>query len=78
MISCGLQALWMFLLAGVGSKQTKTKTDDNAVVAFFMLFSVSYNVSSNGDRCCYVPRSSYSAHPPPLAVASFRPEIDKS
>lgn len=45
MISCALQAFWMFLLAGLGSKPYKTTTESNAVVAAFMLYSVCYSVS---------------------------------
>jgi hypothetical protein len=45
MISCALQAFWMFLLAGLGSKPYKTTTESNTVVAAFMLYSVCYSVS---------------------------------
>ncbi|CAG2018187.1 unnamed protein product [Fusarium graminearum] len=45
MISYPLQALWLFLLAGLGAKPNKTKTEKSTVAASFMLFSFSYNVS---------------------------------
>ncbi|RSH92483.1 hypothetical protein EHS25_008899 [Saitozyma podzolica] len=44
MISCALQAFWMFLLAGLGSKPYKTTTESNTVVAAFMLYSVCYSL----------------------------------
>ncbi|EYB25419.1 hypothetical protein FG05_35360 [Fusarium graminearum] len=43
MISYPLQALWLFLLAGLGGKPNKTKTEKSTVAASFMLFSFSYN-----------------------------------
>ncbi|CAK7204035.1 hypothetical protein SEUCBS139899_006786 [Sporothrix eucalyptigena] len=40
------QALWLFILAGLGSKTVRTATQDNAIVASFMLFAVFYNLGS--------------------------------
>ncbi|VUC23442.1 unnamed protein product [Clonostachys rosea] len=42
--SYALQAFWILMLAGVGSKAEKTATENNLVVASFMLFSLSYNL----------------------------------
>ncbi|CAH0057906.1 unnamed protein product [Clonostachys solani] len=41
--SFSLQAFWMMILAGIGSKAQKTAPENNLVVASLMLFSVSYN-----------------------------------
>ncbi|CAG9990675.1 unnamed protein product [Clonostachys byssicola] len=41
--SFSLQAFWMMILAGIGSKAQKTATENNLVVAALMLFSLSYN-----------------------------------
>lgn len=49
MLSYGLQAFWMYMLAGLGEKSNKTPTESNAIVASFMLFSFSYNVSACPD-----------------------------
>lgn len=38
------QAFWLFLLAGLGSKTARSTTEDNTVVASFMLYAISYNV----------------------------------
>ncbi|KAM0492553.1 hypothetical protein ACHAP8_009908 [Fusarium lateritium] len=46
MISYPLQALWLFLLAGLGAKPNKTETEKSTVAAAFMLFSFSYNMGS--------------------------------
>ncbi|KAF5026819.1 hypothetical protein F66182_1103 [Fusarium sp. NRRL 66182] len=46
MISYALQALWLFVLAGVGSMTSKTTTERNTVVAAFMLFTLCYNMGS--------------------------------
>ncbi|KAI0016321.1 putative sugar transporter [Xylariomycetidae sp. FL0641] len=43
MLSYFFQAFWMFLLAGLGSKNDRTPTQSNTVVAAFMLYSFSYN-----------------------------------
>ncbi|OQE20570.1 hypothetical protein PENSTE_c013G02249 [Penicillium steckii] len=44
MISFFLQTLWLFILSGIGDKGDKSSAEKNAVVAVFMLFSVSYNM----------------------------------
>ncbi|CAI6038594.1 unnamed protein product [Clonostachys chloroleuca] len=41
--SFSLQAFWMMILAGIGSKAQNTAPENNLVVASLMLFSVSYN-----------------------------------
>ncbi|CAG9953117.1 unnamed protein product [Clonostachys rosea f. rosea IK726] len=41
--SFSLQAFWMMILAGIGSKAQKTAPENNLVVASLMLFSLSYN-----------------------------------
>ncbi|CAG1965224.1 unnamed protein product [Fusarium graminearum] len=46
MISYPLQALWLFLLAGLGAKPNKTETEKSTVAASFMLFSFCYNMGS--------------------------------
>ncbi|EKJ77446.1 hypothetical protein FPSE_02319 [Fusarium pseudograminearum CS3096] len=46
MISYPLQALWLFLLAGLGAKPNKTEAEKSTVAASFMLFSFSYNMGS--------------------------------
>ncbi|KAJ5111378.1 hypothetical protein N7532_001913 [Penicillium argentinense] len=38
------QALWMFLLAGLGGENHKTSTAKNAIVASFMLYAFSYSL----------------------------------
>ena len=43
-LSNALQALWLFLFAGFGSKKNKTQSEKNAIVAFFMLFGISQSV----------------------------------
>ncbi|KAL1887659.1 hypothetical protein Sste5346_010054 [Sporothrix stenoceras] len=40
------QAFWLFLLAGLGSKTVRSTTEDNTVVASFMLYAISYNMGS--------------------------------
>jgi len=45
MISFFLQGFWMFLLAGIGGKATKTESEKDVVVAAFMLYAIGYNVS---------------------------------
>ena len=45
MTSYILQLLWLFLLAGLGGRSGKSEAEKNTVVAAFMLFSFSYNVS---------------------------------
>lgn len=44
LISNAGQMLFLFLLGGLGSKQGRSTTENGALVAFFMLFSVSYCV----------------------------------
>ncbi|KAM0418453.1 hypothetical protein ACHAPD_004812 [Fusarium lateritium] len=46
MISYPLQALWLFLVAGLGAKPSKTATEKSTVAAAFMLFSFFYNMGS--------------------------------
>lgn len=45
MISFTFQGFWMYLLAGIGEKKTKTSNEKNLVVASFMLYAFFYNVS---------------------------------
>jgi uncharacterized membrane protein YkvA (DUF1232 family) len=45
MISFFFQTLWLFVLAGIGEKDHKSTTEKDAVVAVFMLYAISYNVS---------------------------------
>lgn len=45
MISFFFQTLWLFILAGIGEKGHKSTTENNTVVAVFILYAVSYNVS---------------------------------
>jgi hypothetical protein len=35
----------MYLLAGLGQKSSKTTTESNTIVASFMLYAFTYNVS---------------------------------
>ncbi|WVF67472.1 hypothetical protein IAT40_002228 [Kwoniella sp. CBS 6097] len=44
LLSCSFQSLFMFLLAGLGGLHSKNSNIRNAVVASFMLFSMSYNL----------------------------------
>lgn len=45
MMSCGAQCTFMLLLAGLGSMNSSNQAIRGFVVACFMLFSMSYNVS---------------------------------
>ena len=42
MLSCGGQAFWLFMLAGLGSKKVKNTSIRNTVVAAFMMNSITY------------------------------------
>ncbi|KAI1459666.1 putative sugar transporter [Annulohypoxylon moriforme] len=44
MASFFLQAFWMYLLAGIGEKGHKTSTEENTIVAAFMLYAFFYNM----------------------------------
>ncbi|KAJ5377313.1 uncharacterized protein N7496_004722 [Penicillium cataractarum] len=44
MFSFFFQTLWLFILAGIGEKGHKSTTENNAVVAVFILYAVSYNM----------------------------------
>lgn len=46
MISFFLQTFWMYLLAGLGGMAHKNSATKNMIVASFILYSVSYNVSA--------------------------------
>lgn len=48
LLSAAMQALFMFLLAGLGAKKTRTETENRTIVAAFMLFTFSYNVGADG------------------------------
>lgn len=48
-ISGSLQALFMFLLAGIGSRSTKSGSQKQLIVASLMLYTISYNVSESSD-----------------------------
>lgn len=61
MISYPLQALWLFLLAGLGAKPNKTETEKSTVAASFMLFSFCYNVSPNMSASGEIPAT--DSHP---------------
>lgn len=45
LISCTAQGVFMFILAGVGSSNPTNTNVRGLVVASFMLFAMSYNVS---------------------------------
>ncbi|KAJ5692590.1 hypothetical protein N7462_002013 [Penicillium macrosclerotiorum] len=44
MITFIFQAIWMYLLAGLGEKESKSDGEKNAIVAAFMLYAFSYNM----------------------------------
>ncbi|CAK7213515.1 hypothetical protein SBRCBS47491_001826 [Sporothrix bragantina] len=44
--SYAFQAFWLFLLAGLGSKAVRSSTENNMVVASFMLYAFFYNMGS--------------------------------
>ncbi|KAH8891220.1 putative sugar transporter [Thozetella sp. PMI_491] len=44
LLSFGLQAFFMYLLAGLGEKTSKSTTESNTIVASFMLYAFTYNM----------------------------------
>jgi MFS transporter, SP family, sugar:H+ symporter len=52
LLSFFLQGFWMYLLAGLGGIGNKSATESNTIVAAFMLYSFSYNVSVDGLVTC--------------------------
>jgi hypothetical protein len=44
-MSYAFQALWMYVIAGLGGVSHPTTTSRNAIVAAFMLYQLFYNVS---------------------------------
>ncbi|KAL1856418.1 hypothetical protein VTK73DRAFT_8293 [Phialemonium thermophilum] len=45
LISFFFQAFWIFMLAGLGGKSNRTSSENNTIVASFMLFAFFYNMS---------------------------------
>lgn len=53
-MSYAFQALWMYVLAGIGGLSHQTPASQNSIVAAFMLYQLFYNVGLNS--CTSAPR----------------------